>query len=294
MTLFLVYFFAFPLALAHSWVEQLQRVNSTGYYDGPYGYPRSFIPRSTQGFQDALMTYRLPPSDGDRERINATDRVCALTQTTGFAQDPAFPRLTIAPGEFVALKYLENGHVTLPNIPLGKPPGSGTVAVYALSGNDDNLALLDVLSWDPTAPLTKGRLLTAQNFDDNRCYQINTASNISIARQLQFPDYIPGQFKSIHEQWCAAIAQIPPDTPSGTLALIWVWAWPTLPNVDPNLISGKDEYYTTCMDIEISDSDDLPQTSQQPLPYQDPQVMAVADFRQRASTLNPRLLQTGA
>jgi hypothetical protein len=46
-----------------------------------------------------------------------------------------------------------------------------------------------------------GETLTAQNFDDGRCYQINS-DNISVARQKEFSDPTPGQPESINEQWC--------------------------------------------------------------------------------------------
>jgi hypothetical protein len=54
---------------------------------------------------------------------------------------------------------------------------------------------------DGTGGDERGSLLTAQNFDDGRCYQIN-GGNISVARQEEYPDPTPSQPRSINEQWC--------------------------------------------------------------------------------------------
>ena len=56
----------------------------------------------------------------------------------------------------------------------------------------------------------RGRLIAAQNFDDDRCYQINTG-NISLTRQRKFPDPVEGQPESVHEQWCETDIAIPTD-----------------------------------------------------------------------------------
>ncbi|KXH68193.1 hypothetical protein CSAL01_11477 [Colletotrichum salicis] len=42
-------------------------------------------------------------------------------------QTPEFDMLKAAPGDFVGLRYQENGHVTLPDIPVNKPPNRGTI-----------------------------------------------------------------------------------------------------------------------------------------------------------------------
>jgi hypothetical protein len=194
----------------------------------------------------------------------------------------------------MAMKYLENGHVTLPQTPPGKPEGSGTVAVYAALFKDENAedpALIDILSWNSSALLTEGRLLSAQSFDDARCYQLNPYSAISMKRQAMFPNYIPGQTDAVHEQWCETSIQIPTDAPTGArLTLYWVWAWPTVDTVDANTYSGKDEYYTTCLDVVIG-CDEGPVQDIQLLPYQDPQIASVTSYRERASTLDTQFLR---
>ena len=65
-----------------------------------------------------------------------------------------------------------------------------------------------------------------------------------------------------------------------------MWQWPTEPGV-PGLPDGKDEYYTTCSDLDIV-AGSAPEGTLNPLPQQDPQTAAVADFKSRtAYTTNP-------
>jgi hypothetical protein len=56
--------------------------------------------------------------------------------------------------------------------------------------------------------------------------------------------------------WYQHDIQLPADAPSGQpYTLYWVWDWPTAPGVDPNLPNGKQELYTTCIDIDIVSGD---------------------------------------
>ena len=276
----------FPLTSAHSWLEQAQRINASGFYNGYYGYPRHFVSRADPHFEDAVMT-NLLPSQG-RTQIEHEDQVCL---TPSSKRSTVYPRLYAAPGDFVALKYLENGHVTQPGIPPGKPDYSGTVAVFARTQTaKTDPSLLEILSWSASGSLTSGRLLTAQPFDDGRCYQINSASSVSVLRQYEFPNYdtLASGLTAIHEQWCEAIFRIPGDAPpNSTLLLYWIWSWPTL---ESNVTRAKDEFYTSCLDVSISS---VISTSPQwrPLPYQDPQRMAVKNFRQRAHAMDTHLMR---
>jgi hypothetical protein len=57
--------------------------------------------------------------------------------------------------------------------------------------------------------------------------------------------------------WCATNVTLndknqQPLPAGSTIALYWVWDWPTAPGIDPNLPDGKQESYTTCMDITIT------------------------------------------
>jgi hypothetical protein len=56
--------------------------------------------------------------------------------------------------------------------------------------------------------------------------------------------------------WCQQDIALPQDAPVGKpFTLYWVWDWPTAPNVDPALPDGKEEIYTTCIDIDIMPKD---------------------------------------
>ena len=52
--------------------------------------------------------------------------------------------------------------------------------------------------------------------------------------------------------WCQQDIALPANAPSGQpYTLYWVWDWPTAPGVDPGVPNGKQELYTTCMDVDI-------------------------------------------
>ncbi|KAH9905224.1 hypothetical protein F4778DRAFT_769909 [Xylariomycetidae sp. FL2044] len=256
--------------LAHSWNEQLIVVVDRKF-TGRNGYPRGYVSRGEPGFSDRMMTYLLPPSDSGRMRVTDIDLLCAPTQRTS-NQTMQYPRLKVSPGSYVAMKYLENGHVTLPQSPPGKPVRAGTVYVFGTSQPSGSELLTSVFQWtgDGSGGDRRGKLLTAQSFDDGRCYQIN-GDSISLARQKQFPNPVHGQPGSIHEQWCETDIMIPKD----------LQKWPTSPGV-LGLPKGKDEYYITCSDLEVIIElidDGMPN----PLFVQDPQMDAVPDYRTRAT-----------
>jgi hypothetical protein len=268
--------------LAHSWNEQLAVINN-GTFAERNGYSRGYVSRSDPGFHDSMMAYLLPPLDSRRTRVDNTDLLCAPTQRTS-NQTQGYPRLQALQGSYMAMKYLENGHVTLPQNQPGKPAGAGTVFVFGTSHPDDRETLNRVLQWtaDGKGGDGRGMLLTVQNFDDGRCYQVN-GGNISMTRQRQFPNPIAGSPGSVHEQWCETDVMIPVDVPANSLYTIyWVWQWPTTPGV-PGLPNGKDEYYTTCSDIDIV-VEQAQDRQPNPLPQQDPQTAAVAIYESRAQT----------
>ena len=189
----------FSQVLAHTWNEQLIVIKN-GFFNGSNGYPRGYVSRSSFGFTDDMMKYLLPPSASRRTRVDDSDLLCAPTQRSE-NQTTNYPRLTVSPGTYIAMKYLKNEHISLPQNPPGKPQGAGTVYVFGTSQPSNNELLMEVLQWtrDGTDSSKRGRLLAAQNFDDDRCYQIKNSS-ISIARQEKFPNPIPGHPGSLHEQ----------------------------------------------------------------------------------------------
>ena len=241
----------FTSSYGHSWVEEVRLINANGTFAPTPGYARGNVKRGP-GFNDDLMTNRIPPTGrATGNEILKTDPMCMKSQQTQTQTDGS-PVLNAAPGSFIALRYEENGHVTLPQNQLGKPPNRGTVYIYGTtqsSPSDTLLGIHKVWNAQGTGGDKRGKLLATQNFDDGRCYQINGGA-ISSQRQKEFPhqaDPLMGQ-----DLWCQNDIALPSDAPSGKLyTLYWVWDWPTLPNIDPNLKSGKPEIYTTCLDIAV-------------------------------------------
>ncbi|KAF1351301.1 hypothetical protein BDV97DRAFT_280357, partial [Delphinella strobiligena] len=238
---------------AHSWVEEMQAISDNGSYTGDYGYTRGYMARTEGGFNGDSVDYLLPPLTSGRTRINGDDLLCHPSQrTSNYTAD--YPQLQITSGGYIAMKYLENGHVTLPQNQKRKPKAAGTVFIYATTQPSDTEKIADVLEWtsNGSGGNKRGNLIGSQNFDDGRCHQLNSGA-ISLQRQQQFPDRVPGQPTSQVEQWCESDVQIPASlAKSGeTLTIYWVWQWPTEPGQDPSLPDGKDEYYTSCSDVMI-------------------------------------------
>lgn len=261
---------------AHSWVEQLMVIAPNGSFTGNPGYARNNTMRTVPGFSDLLMVHILPgqgqpsieerqapspsvsaPAPGtstafsDTMSILPTDPMCKKTQQEQI-QSNGSPRLQAAPGDNIALRYQENGHVTLPQNQPGKQENRGTVYIYATTQPKPDELFLDVFKqWNAagTGGDKRGVLLATQPFDDGQCYQVNDG-NISTARQSQYP-HEPTQLMGAN-LWCQNDIRLPANLPSGKpITLYWVWDWPTMPGVDPNLPSGKAEIYTTCMEIDI-------------------------------------------
>ena len=249
---------------AHTWVEEMDIIDpKTGTFTGTPGYCRNNTKRTAAHFSDPMMVHLLPslgvPAIEQRDTIPAldttgvypNDTMCKRTQQQQYQSDGS-PRLQAAPGDLVALRYQENGHVTLPQNQPGKQPNRGLVYVYGTTKPKSPELFLDVFGqWtsDGTGGDQRGRLLATQPFDDGYCYQMN-GGNISTHRQAQFP-HTPNQLMGAN-LWCQNNIALPTDIAVGSpYTLYWVWDWPTEPNVDPNLPKGKAELYTTCMDVDI-------------------------------------------
>ncbi|QIW98929.1 hypothetical protein AMS68_004447 [Peltaster fructicola] len=284
-----------PAVLAHSWIEQLQLISSNGTYTGDPGYARGYVARTDPTFDGYADKWQLPSPETEvgRLRINSSDLLCHTAQRTA-NYTTKYPKLSVAPDTYVALRYLENGHVTQPWIPAGKPAGSGTVFVYGTYSPAADEKIADVLQWttDGTGGNVKGWLMTAQNFDDGRCHQPNAAP-ISIQRQMAYTDGVPGQ-----ESWCETDLHIPQDSKAGaTLTLYWIWSWQTSTNTE-GVVCGKDEYYTTCADVDIVDNkvtmhNLFAAPDVHVLVQQDPQQSAVSDYKSRtAFATTPNLITT--
>ncbi|EKG09295.1 hypothetical protein MPH_13690 [Macrophomina phaseolina MS6] len=285
-------FFIIQAVVSHTWVDQVCIISLNGTFVGNYGYPRAYVPRTSSTDAADSNTYMLPPLSSGRLRINELDYLCHPSQRTR-TKSSSWPRLKATPGDFIAMKYAENGHVTLADNIRGKPAEGGVVFVYGTSAPKDDERIMNVLQWnnDSSGGDRRGRLLAWNNFDDGRCYQLNR-SPLSLERQKVFPNPTPGQPGSSNEQSCETDAKIPLDVPAGTTyTLYWIWEWPTTAGADPTYPDGKDEWYTTCLDVDIVGSTERATFHANgplqlfPMPQQDPQSAAVRNYRSRSALI---------
>lgn len=240
-------------ASAHTWVEQLMVIAPNGTLVGQPGFARGNVLRGSPGFNDPTMVNLIPPDGRPINQIQPSDLMCKSSQTSSTQTDGS-PRLQAAPGSGIALRYQENGHVTLPDNQPGKPSNRGTVYVYGTtqpSPDDSFLAIHRVWNANATGGDGRGVLLSTQNFDDGQCYQVNGGA-ISQQRQKQYAH--PAESLMGSDLWCQQDIQIPSTAPSGQpYTLYWVWDWPTLPGT-AGFPNGKQEIYTTCMDVDVVDN----------------------------------------
>ncbi|KAL8680105.1 MAG: hypothetical protein Q9186_003689 [Xanthomendoza sp. 1 TL-2023] len=237
---------------AHSWVEDINVIAPNGTFVGESGYPRAFAKRGPGVDPDKAMVHLLPPNGRPTgNKILDSDPMCMQSQQQPKQSDGS-PTLKAAAGDMVALRYQENGHVTLPQNQPGKPSNRGTIYIYGTTDprpDDKFLSIHKV--WNPagTGGDKRGKLLATEPYDDGQCYQMN-GGQISAQRQGQFKhkaDPIMGQ-----DLWCQNNFKIPQDVPSGKpYTVYWVWDWDTAPGT-AGLPQGLTEKYTTCMDITIS------------------------------------------
>lgn len=250
---------------AHSWVEQVRRIAPNGTFTGEPGYPRGMMSRQEPGFDDNKLLYLLP-ANGRPEGpvILDTDNI-ARYGIDSYTKD--LPKLSAAPGELIALRYQENGHVSIPGTPPDKPANRGTVFVYATEKPKDDDKLLDihhVWNEDGSGGDKRGKLIATRNYDDGQCHQVN-GGEISTKRQKEFPkeaDQLQGM-----DLWCQVDVRIPEDVAVGSVyTMYWVWDWPTLtPELAEKSKSGvyptqgdgvvTPEVYTSGVDIDIIAAD---------------------------------------
>lgn len=237
---------------AHSWVEELDVIAPNGTFTGAPGYARGNVQRAAGVDPDKGMVHLLPPNGRpEGNQILDSDPMCMPSQQSQ-TQSSGSPALQAAPGSFVALRYQENGHVTLPANQPGKPANRGSVYIYGTTQSkpdDKFLAIHKVWNADGTGGDKRGKLLATQNFDDGQCYQVN-GGQISTARQAQFK-HVAAQPMG-QDLWCQNNIAIPSDVPTGKpYTLYWVWQWDTSPNT-PGVPLGKNESYTTCIDVDMT------------------------------------------
>ncbi|KAI1630590.1 hypothetical protein F4809DRAFT_268295 [Biscogniauxia mediterranea] len=221
---------AFQAANAHSWVETLYRIDSTGAFTGDAGYPIGYLPRGA-GVSD----------DAHQNKILDTKSNPAICKPKSSSNYQSYPRLTAAAGDYAAMQYQENGHVTQPEL-TQRPYRGGNVYVYGTLEHQDSDGISDVLnSWtaDGTGGNGKGKLLASHYFDDGQCYQQVANNPINSERTAKY---------GLPELWCQSDFQLPEDLPSeGTYTVMWVWDWPLIVSDTQNVT----EIYTSCAEIEL-------------------------------------------
>ncbi|KAI9699241.1 MAG: hypothetical protein M1820_007213 [Bogoriella megaspora] len=258
---------------AHTWNEQLQAIDKNGNYVGDYGYPRGYFDKhGMPGSQESQIVYQIPQDP--KAYLDNTDFACHPNQRTQ-NQTQNFPRLKVNPGGYVAMKYLENGHVTQPWVNQGKPDKTGTVFVYGTTQPKNDEKLIDVLQWNKngTGGDKRGVLLTAQDFDDGRCHQVNPGSCIAAQRMQSDSD-------NKMEQWCETDLHVPTSYKAGTtLSIYWIWQWSTSVNFE----NGKDQFYSTCSDFDIVADPPKDTKPTHTIAQQDPQTKAAENWSSRTA-----------
>jgi hypothetical protein len=287
---------AAQIALGHSWIEQMRNIDDKGNYVGQYGYARGMYAKTDLGYTGNSMNFLLPRPDSGSPFINDKTPLCHPSQTKQVQSQPKYPRLQAVPGGFIAMRYMENGHVSLihdePNI--NKPEKGGTVFVYGTTEPKEDEKLISVLLWteDGQGGDKRGKLLAMENYDDNRCYEIN-AGPISKERSKSDPNFASGQVSNgpgNYPLFCETDVQLPKDAQVGKpYTFYWVWQWNTAPG--GAIPGGKDEYYTTCIDVDVTSADvasaaDVAGVDKKfALGQQDAMSVAVKDFASRTAII---------
>ncbi|KAI0107736.1 hypothetical protein GGR51DRAFT_559071 [Nemania sp. FL0031] len=224
---------AVPTVSAHTWVEYLYHISSTGTFTGQPGYPIGYLPRS-QGVSD----------DEHQTKILDTSTNPAICKPLSSSNTAQYPPLQAGAGDYIALQYQENGHVTQPDL-TPRPYRGGNVYVYGTMHHQDSDGINDVLnSWtaDGKGGNKKGKLLATHYFDDGQCFQDAPGNAIAQERSAKY---------GVNQLACQTDIQLPTDLASeGTYTLMWVWDWPRIISNTENVT----EIYTTCAQVNLTGS----------------------------------------
>ncbi|KAL2139317.1 hypothetical protein VTI28DRAFT_5331 [Corynascus sepedonium] len=243
---------------AHSWPEQTVRLGPDGKEVGKPGADRSHIENGAEA------DFLIPPNGGPKvfepnQKIVRDDQG-PLTDSSYSTQ---YPMLSVAPGDFVAIKHRENGHVTRPDKtnPM-KPINRGTIYLYGTTENDlSNVNLMDVhLKWtaDGKGGNGKGKLLATRNYDDGQCHEMKPSDGDFEG----IGDYRKEKISKADQLLCQSDIKIPEDAPVGKVyTVIWVWDWPDMkeqgvavPPAEYNSDAvATPETYTGVVDFKIVD-----------------------------------------
>ncbi|KAF2791306.1 hypothetical protein K505DRAFT_67837 [Melanomma pulvis-pyrius CBS 109.77] len=293
-----------PTVLGHSWITQMRTLDKNGKYVGEYGYPRNFIATSDPGYNGELsMVFLNPPLAQQPPFINFDNTLCHPNQTKPVqSSSNKYPRLQAHPGAWMSLRYAENGHVSNPSplnghvpgtLDLGRRPNGGTVFVFGTTEPKEDERIANVIQWtkDGKGGDKRGVLLASNDYDDGRCYQVNE-SPVTKERMAQTKNYAMGQLDGPgnFELLCETNVQMPKDAAVGKpYTLYWVWQWGMDPKANPTFPKGKDEYYTTCMDVDVVDTIKLDTNAKFALAQQDAMDKAVSNFKSRTALIQDPL-----
>lgn len=287
-----------PFTAAHSWIQQLRNVDEKGNYVGEWGYPRGYCAKGDSCDPGIVNSHLLPDPTTEMPGLFISEEsvLCKASQQKAEQLNAdKYPRLKAVPGMHIALRYSENGHVSLngtkdEDTNKFKPSKGGTVFIYGTTNPKEDELLLNVLKWteDGTGGNGQGVLLGTNDFDDGRCYESNN-SPIAKARAAANPSYAMGQTGQGNGMFsipCESNIVFPKTAAAGKpYTLYWVWQWNTPPGLDPGRPLGKDEYYTTCMDVDVVDTFSSAANTKPKfnMPQQDDISHAVEDFKDRTA-----------
>ncbi|KAK4987400.1 hypothetical protein LTR50_004637 [Elasticomyces elasticus] len=172
-----------------------------------------------------------------------------------FNQTAGSPMPGVSAGSWIALRYQENGHVTILPPDTRAVPGKLTRGVVSIYGTtqpapDDKLqAIHNVWTKDGKGEDGRGRLLARSSFDDRACYQVNNTTESQ--RRQSLPQRQHDDFEG-QNLWCGTRVKIPDGAVAGSVqTLYWVWNWPTAPGPVGAPLGGKSEIYTMCIDVKV-------------------------------------------
>ncbi|KAL1835533.1 hypothetical protein VTJ49DRAFT_6503 [Mycothermus thermophilus] len=245
-------------ATAHTWPESTIRLAPNGTMIGDLGFDRNHIPDGD------LSSFKVPPPG--MNKVQPDHKLVRAGPLNAGSYPPQFPMLSVAPGDWVAIHYRENGHVSRADSePMAKPVNRGTVYLYGTTHNDlSGVNFMDVhLKWtaDGNGGDGKGRLLATRHYDDGQCHEAIPATGdvagIVASRK---------KFTNVEAVLCQSDVQIPIDVPVGSIySVIWVWDWATLdkwgvavPPATYELGQGdpavlESQFYTGVVDYKIVD-----------------------------------------
>ncbi len=241
-------------------------ISPAGTFEDVKGYPRGNQLRADPAFTDVNLVWKILDND-------PSHAMCFTGKQDTPNQTQGSPALKASPGDMVAMRYQENGHVTIFNPEIPKPPNSGTVYIYGTTQPRADDKLYDIHpNWtlDGKGGDGRGFLLATRNYDDGQCYEVNETPK-SQQRQKEFAHEADPEMGQ--KLWCQTDVTIPDTLPAeGALTIYWVWDWPTL-NADGS--TKVVEIYTSCIDIELVPG----QGTSKSLKYDDGQILNKAAIK---------------